>query len=85
MSVTQPCTFELQNVFSVLKPSFNRLRTLDGNGVFDFMKISFNALCAKHEGLTCLCGAAVRNSWTSLVTFCLRSVQRSYRKPKKSS
>ena len=37
------------------------IAALDGNAVFEFMKISFNASCAKHEGLTCLCGAAVRN------------------------
>ena len=58
------------------------IAALDGNTEFDFMKISFNTLCAMHEGLTCLCGAAVRNSWTSLVALCLRSVERSYRKPK---
>ena len=58
------------------------IAALDGDAVFDFMKISFNALCAKHEGLTCLCGAAVRNSWTSLVALCLRSVERSYRRKK---
>ena len=61
------------------------IAALDGNAVLDFMKISFNTLCAKHEGLTCLCGAAVRNSWTSLVALCLRSVERLYGKLKKSS